>query len=110
MCLQPITGPPSEPDRLRPNVPITQSASIPIPIPICNGCGTTSNKVVLLPSTSVGKTGRKYGQLQLLIIHSCLKYAGSGCSHCHIRISKSSGGCSNEHLIMPLNNNTEHLK
>lgn len=68
MCLQPITGLPSEPDR--PNVPITRSASIPIPI--CNGCGTTSDKVVLLPSTSVGKTGRKYGQLQsiyLLYIH-----------------------------------------
>eukprot|EP00066_Takifugu_rubripes_P022057 XP_011611323.1 PREDICTED: meiosis arrest female protein 1 isoform X2 [Takifugu rubripes] len=56
---KPITGLPSQPDRLRPNVPITQSA--PIPIPICNGCGTTSDKVVLLPSTSVGKAGRKYG-------------------------------------------------
>lgn len=66
MCSQPITGLPSEPDRLRPNVPITQSASIPIPI--CNGCGTTSDKVLLLPSTSVGKTGRKYGQLQLIYL------------------------------------------
>lgn len=63
MCLQPITGLPSEPGRLRPNVPVPQSASVPIPI--CNGCGTTSEKVVLLPS-SVGKTGRKYGQLQLI--------------------------------------------
>lgn len=66
MCLQPITGRPSEPDRLRPNVPITQSASIPVPI--CNGCGTTSDKLVLLPSTSVGKTGWKYGQLQLFYL------------------------------------------
>lgn len=60
-----MNGLPSEPNRLRPNVPIIQSASIPIPI--CNGCGTSSDSVAVLPSTSVGKTGRKYGQFQLIL-------------------------------------------
>lgn len=64
MCLQPRNGLPSESDRLRLNVPITQSASIPIPI--CNGCGTSSDNVMLTPSSSVDKTGRKYGKLELI--------------------------------------------
>lgn len=62
MCLQPANGLPSESDRLRLNV--TQSASIPIPI--CNGCGTSSDNVMLTPSTGVDKTGRKYGKSQLI--------------------------------------------
>lgn len=62
MCLQPTNGLPSESDRLRFSVPITQSASIPIPI--CNGCGTSTDTV--MPSASVEKTVRKYGKLQLI--------------------------------------------
>lgn len=75
MCLQPTNGLPSESDRLRLNVPITQSAAIPIPI--CNGCGTSSDSVMLMPPTSVDKTGRKYGKLQLihLLYRICLKFA-----------------------------------
>lgn len=60
MCLQPTNGLSSESDRLRLNVPITRSASIPVPI--CNGCGTSSDSVLLVPSTGVDKTGRKYGR------------------------------------------------
>ncbi|XP_056265844.1 meiosis regulator and mRNA stability factor 1 isoform X2 [Pseudoliparis swirei] len=33
----------------------------PIPIPICNGCGTSSESMMLMPSASLGKTGQKYG-------------------------------------------------
>uniref|UniRef100_A0A3P9BU42 Meiosis regulator and mRNA stability factor 1 n=1 Tax=Maylandia zebra TaxID=106582 RepID=A0A3P9BU42_9CICH len=46
-------------DKVHPSVPIPQTA--PIPIPICNGCGTFSDGKMLMPSTSLGKTGQKYG-------------------------------------------------
>uniref|UniRef100_A0AAX7TW96 Meiosis regulator and mRNA stability factor 1 n=1 Tax=Astatotilapia calliptera TaxID=8154 RepID=A0AAX7TW96_ASTCA len=46
-------------DKVYPSVPIPQTA--PIPIPICNGCGTFSDGKMLMPSTSLGKTGQKYG-------------------------------------------------
>uniref|UniRef100_H3CL67 Meiosis regulator and mRNA stability factor 1 n=1 Tax=Tetraodon nigroviridis TaxID=99883 RepID=H3CL67_TETNG len=58
MSLLPPCLPPA-PINLRLSIPITRSASIPIPI--CNGCGTSSESVMLVPSTSVDKTGRKYG-------------------------------------------------
>uniref|UniRef100_A0A665VF09 Meiosis regulator and mRNA stability factor 1 n=1 Tax=Echeneis naucrates TaxID=173247 RepID=A0A665VF09_ECHNA len=57
--LQPMNGPASEPDKAWPNVPAPQTA--PIPVPICNGCGTSSDGMVLMPSTSLGKIGQKYG-------------------------------------------------
>uniref|UniRef100_A0AAQ5XYR4 Meiosis regulator and mRNA stability factor 1 n=1 Tax=Amphiprion ocellaris TaxID=80972 RepID=A0AAQ5XYR4_AMPOC len=44
-------------DRVWPNIPVPQTA----PIPICNGCGTSSDGMVLMPSTTLGKTGYKYG-------------------------------------------------
>ncbi|XP_037830655.1 meiosis regulator and mRNA stability factor 1 isoform X2 [Kryptolebias marmoratus] len=40
-----------------PNVPIPQTASVPI----CNGCGTSPDNVTLMPSTTHGKPGHKYG-------------------------------------------------
>uniref|UniRef100_A0A8D0DGU5 Meiosis regulator and mRNA stability factor 1 n=1 Tax=Sander lucioperca TaxID=283035 RepID=A0A8D0DGU5_SANLU len=46
-------------DKVWPNVPIPQTA--PIPIPICNGCGTSSDGMMLMPSASLGKTSQKYG-------------------------------------------------
>uniref|UniRef100_A0A3B4VCD5 Meiosis regulator and mRNA stability factor 1 n=1 Tax=Seriola dumerili TaxID=41447 RepID=A0A3B4VCD5_SERDU len=46
-------------DKIWPNVPAPQTA--PIPIPICNGCGTSSDSMMLMPSTSLGKIGQKYG-------------------------------------------------
>lgn len=87
MCLQPTNGLSSESDRLRLNVPITQSASIPVPI--CNGCGTSSDSVLLVPSTSVDKTGRKYGRFTadtFIVQDLSLKFARL--IH-HIRISVS---------------------
>ncbi|KAM8771766.1 meiosis regulator and mRNA stability factor 1 isoform 4-T4 [Acanthopagrus schlegelii] len=57
--LKPMNGLPSESDKVWPSVPVPQTA--PIPIPICNGCGTSSDGMMLMPSTSLGKTGQKYG-------------------------------------------------
>ncbi|XP_039668635.1 meiosis regulator and mRNA stability factor 1 isoform X4 [Perca fluviatilis] len=56
---KPMNGLASESDKVWPNVPIPQTA--PIPIPICNGCGTSSDGMMLMPSASLGKTGQKYG-------------------------------------------------
>uniref|UniRef100_A0A3Q1ALT8 Meiosis regulator and mRNA stability factor 1 n=1 Tax=Amphiprion ocellaris TaxID=80972 RepID=A0A3Q1ALT8_AMPOC len=53
----PVNGLTSESDRVWPNIPVPQTA----PIPICNGCGTSSDGMVLMPSTTLGKTGYKYG-------------------------------------------------
>lgn len=96
MCLQPTNGLSSESDRLRLNVPITRSASIPVPI--CNGCGTSSDSVLLVPSTSVDKTGRKYGRftvdtfirqdLSLKFARLILRTLSAFSTH-HIRISVS---------------------
>ncbi|XP_068177723.1 meiosis regulator and mRNA stability factor 1 isoform X2 [Antennarius striatus] len=57
--LKPMNGLPSESDKVWPNVPAPQTA--PLPIPICNGCGTSSESMVLVPPTSLGKLGQKYG-------------------------------------------------
>ncbi|XP_076585711.1 meiosis regulator and mRNA stability factor 1 isoform X3 [Chaetodon auriga] len=56
--LKPMNGL-SESDKVWPNVPVPQTA--PVPIPICNGCGTSSDGMMLMPSTSLSKTGQKYG-------------------------------------------------
>ncbi|XP_022061107.2 meiosis regulator and mRNA stability factor 1 isoform X4 [Acanthochromis polyacanthus] len=55
--LKPVNGLTSESDRVWPNIPVPQTA----PVPICNGCGTSSDGMMLMPSTSLGKTGYKYG-------------------------------------------------
>lgn len=57
--LKPVNGLTSESDKVWPNVPLPQTA--PISIPICNGCGTSSDGMMLMPSASLGKTGQKYG-------------------------------------------------
>uniref|UniRef100_A0A673AKE6 Meiosis regulator and mRNA stability factor 1 n=1 Tax=Sphaeramia orbicularis TaxID=375764 RepID=A0A673AKE6_9TELE len=57
--LKPMNGVVSESDKVWPNVPVPQTA--PIPIPICNGCGTSADGMVHMPSTNLGKTGQKYG-------------------------------------------------
>ncbi|KAL6110519.1 marf1 [Pungitius sinensis] len=56
---KPINGLASDLERSWPNAPIPQTA--PIPIPICNGCGTASDGMMLMPSANLGKTGQKYG-------------------------------------------------
>ncbi|XP_070712456.1 meiosis regulator and mRNA stability factor 1 [Pempheris klunzingeri] len=55
--LKPMNGLALESDKVWPNVPVPQTA----PIPICNGCGTSSDGMMLMASTSLGKTGQKYG-------------------------------------------------
>ncbi|KAG7214530.1 hypothetical protein INR49_023045 [Caranx melampygus] len=39
----------------------TSPKTAPIPIPICNGCGTSSDGMMIMPSTNLGKIGQKYG-------------------------------------------------
>uniref|UniRef100_A0A3Q2PN41 Meiosis regulator and mRNA stability factor 1 n=1 Tax=Fundulus heteroclitus TaxID=8078 RepID=A0A3Q2PN41_FUNHE len=56
--LQPKTGLTSE-SKLWPDVPAPPAASIPVPV--CNGCGTSSDGTMLMPSPSRGKIGYKYG-------------------------------------------------
>uniref|UniRef100_A0A8C5G6B0 Meiosis regulator and mRNA stability factor 1 n=1 Tax=Gouania willdenowi TaxID=441366 RepID=A0A8C5G6B0_GOUWI len=58
-CLKPLNGRISESDQGWPKVPLPPTASIPIPL--CNGCGTSSEGFVCMSSTSVSKTGPKYG-------------------------------------------------
>lgn len=55
----------SESDKVWPSVPLPQTA--PIPIPICNGCGTNSDALMLMPPTSLSKTGQKYGSPETCI-------------------------------------------
>ncbi|TNN57990.1 Meiosis arrest female protein 1 [Liparis tanakae] len=57
--LKPINGLASDLEKAWPNAPIPHTA--PIPIPMCNGCGTSSDSMMLMPSASLGKTGQKYG-------------------------------------------------
>uniref|UniRef100_A0A3Q1JL33 Meiosis regulator and mRNA stability factor 1 n=1 Tax=Anabas testudineus TaxID=64144 RepID=A0A3Q1JL33_ANATE len=49
----------SSSDKVWPNVPIPQT--VPLPVPICNGCGTSSDNMLLMPSTSLGNIAQKYG-------------------------------------------------
>ncbi|KAM3864557.1 meiosis regulator and mRNA stability factor 1 [Diretmus argenteus] len=59
--LKSMNGLVSESDKGWPNVPLPRPQTAPIPIPICNGCGTSSDGMLLMPSTSLGKSGQKYG-------------------------------------------------
>nr|XP_046186240.1 meiosis regulator and mRNA stability factor 1-like isoform X3 [Oncorhynchus gorbuscha] len=47
-------------DKLWPNIPLPPAQSASVPIPVCNGCGTTSDGLLLLGS-SLGKSATKYG-------------------------------------------------
>ncbi|KAK9539698.1 hypothetical protein VZT92_002200 [Zoarces viviparus] len=57
--LKPINGLVSDSENVWPNAPLPHTA--PIPVPICNGCGTSSDAMMLMPSANHGKTGQKYG-------------------------------------------------
>ncbi|XP_034470489.1 meiosis regulator and mRNA stability factor 1 isoform X2 [Hippoglossus hippoglossus] len=57
--LKPMNGLTSESNKVWPNVPVPQTA--PIPIPLCNGCGTSSDGLMHMSSTSLAKIGQKYG-------------------------------------------------
>nr|XP_046166028.1 meiosis regulator and mRNA stability factor 1-like isoform X4 [Oncorhynchus gorbuscha] len=47
-------------DKLWPNIPLPPAQSPSVPIPVCNGCGTSSDGLLLLGS-SLGKSATKYG-------------------------------------------------
>uniref|UniRef100_A0A674DBX0 Meiosis regulator and mRNA stability factor 1 n=1 Tax=Salmo trutta TaxID=8032 RepID=A0A674DBX0_SALTR len=47
-------------DKLWPNIPLPPAQSASVPIPVCNGCGTSSDGLLLLGS-SLGKSATKYG-------------------------------------------------
>uniref|UniRef100_A0A8C7NMH2 Meiosis regulator and mRNA stability factor 1 n=1 Tax=Oncorhynchus mykiss TaxID=8022 RepID=A0A8C7NMH2_ONCMY len=47
-------------DKLWPNIPLPLAQSSSVPIPVCNGCGTSSDGRLLLGS-SLGKSATKYG-------------------------------------------------
>ncbi|XP_064862239.1 meiosis regulator and mRNA stability factor 1-like isoform X6 [Oncorhynchus nerka] len=53
-------GSPKPADKLWPNIPLPPAQSASVPIPVCNGCGTSSNGLLLLGS-SLGKSATKYG-------------------------------------------------
>lgn len=57
--LQPVNGLASESDKMWTSAPIPQTVSLPVPI--CNGCGTSSDGMQLMPLTSLGSVGQKYG-------------------------------------------------
>ncbi|XP_051940792.1 meiosis regulator and mRNA stability factor 1 isoform X2 [Hippocampus zosterae] len=55
-CLfKPMNGFVSKSEKVWPSIPVSQTA--PVSIPVCNGCGTSSDNAAL----SQGKTGQKYG-------------------------------------------------
>ncbi|XP_075894127.1 meiosis regulator and mRNA stability factor 1 isoform X2 [Nelusetta ayraudi] len=56
--LKPLNGLASESNSVWPGIPLPQTAAIPIPI--CNGCGTSSDGMMLM-SSSLSKTVQKYG-------------------------------------------------
>ncbi|XP_057699411.1 meiosis regulator and mRNA stability factor 1 isoform X1 [Corythoichthys intestinalis] len=53
--LKPMNGFACKSEKVWPNIPVPQTT--PIAIPICNGCGTSSDRVAV----NQGKTGQKYG-------------------------------------------------
>ncbi|KAM6939553.1 meiosis regulator and mRNA stability factor 1 [Xenentodon cancila] len=53
--LKPMNGLAPESDKVWPNVPLPQAASVPI----CNGCSTSSDGLVLMTSTNLGKANIK---------------------------------------------------
>ncbi|XP_031655799.1 meiosis regulator and mRNA stability factor 1-like isoform X6 [Oncorhynchus kisutch] len=53
-------GSPKPADKLWPNIPLPLAQSASVPIPVCNGCGTSSDGLLLLGS-SLGKSATKYG-------------------------------------------------
>uniref|UniRef100_A0A8C7J9I8 Meiosis regulator and mRNA stability factor 1 n=1 Tax=Oncorhynchus kisutch TaxID=8019 RepID=A0A8C7J9I8_ONCKI len=59
-CLTKVGGILFPADKLWPNIPLPLAQSASVPIPVCNGCGTSSDGLLLLGS-SLGKSATKYG-------------------------------------------------
>ncbi|CAN9509841.1 unnamed protein product [Ophioblennius macclurei] len=57
--LKPVNGVTPESDTAWPSIPLPQTAALPVPV--CNGCGTSSDGMLLVTSGSLSKTAQKYG-------------------------------------------------
>ncbi|XP_065540254.1 meiosis regulator and mRNA stability factor 1 isoform X2 [Lathamus discolor] len=61
--------------KIWPNIPPPNAQTAPVPIPICNGCGTkgTGNEKSLLLASSLGKSPQKYGSPEVAITGQVLE-------------------------------------
>uniref|UniRef100_A0A8C5TGR1 Meiosis regulator and mRNA stability factor 1 n=1 Tax=Malurus cyaneus samueli TaxID=2593467 RepID=A0A8C5TGR1_9PASS len=61
--------------KIWPNIPPPSAQTAPVPIPICNGCGTkgTGNEKSLILASSLGKSPQKYGSPEVAIAGQVLE-------------------------------------
>ncbi|XP_005143455.2 meiosis regulator and mRNA stability factor 1 isoform X1 [Melopsittacus undulatus] len=61
--------------KIWPNIPPPNAQTAPVPIPICNGCGTkgTGNEKSLLLASSLGNSPQKYGSPEVAITGQVLE-------------------------------------
>uniref|UniRef100_A0A8D0FI10 Meiosis regulator and mRNA stability factor 1 n=1 Tax=Strix occidentalis caurina TaxID=311401 RepID=A0A8D0FI10_STROC len=61
--------------KIWPNIPPPSAHAAPVPIPICNGCGTkgTGNEKSLLLASSLGKSPQKYGSPEVAVTGQVLE-------------------------------------
>ncbi|XP_010215962.1 PREDICTED: meiosis arrest female protein 1 isoform X2 [Tinamus guttatus] len=61
--------------KIWPNIPPPSTQTAPVPIPICNGCGTkgTGNEKSLLLASSLGKSPQKYGSPEVAVTGQVLE-------------------------------------
>uniref|UniRef100_A0A8C3QL93 Meiosis regulator and mRNA stability factor 1 n=1 Tax=Cyanoderma ruficeps TaxID=181631 RepID=A0A8C3QL93_9PASS len=61
--------------KIWPNIPPPSAQTAPVPVPICNGCGTkgTGNEKSLILASSLGKSPQKYGSPEVAITGQVLE-------------------------------------
>nr|XP_030140826.3 meiosis regulator and mRNA stability factor 1 isoform X3 [Taeniopygia guttata] len=61
--------------KIWPNIPPPSAQTAPVPIPICNGCGTkgTGNEKSLMLASSLGKSPQKYGSPEVAVTGQVLE-------------------------------------
>ncbi|XP_056359138.1 meiosis regulator and mRNA stability factor 1 [Oenanthe melanoleuca] len=61
--------------KIWPNIPPPSAQTAPVPIPICNGCGTkgTGNEKSLMLASSLGKSPQKYGSPEVAVAGQVLE-------------------------------------
>ncbi|XP_074775121.1 meiosis regulator and mRNA stability factor 1 isoform X1 [Athene noctua] len=61
--------------KIWPNIPPPSAHAAPVPVPICNGCGTkgTGNEKSLLLASSLGKSPQKYGSPEVAVTGQVLE-------------------------------------
>ncbi|XP_023792415.1 meiosis regulator and mRNA stability factor 1 isoform X1 [Cyanistes caeruleus] len=61
--------------KIWPNIPPPTAQTAPVPIPICNGCGTkgTGNEKSLILASSLGKSPQKYGSPEVAVTGQVLE-------------------------------------